>query len=504
MTLWRAFRRDRLLAIGFVLLAVAGLLPLFFTPILPFIDWNKVTGHGAILWDVAFGDGVLAHHFRINTTPVPYWTGFIITAILASIGGVLFAAKAMVAMLIVGMPLAVMRLLVALKRDPRLGLWAFLLNYERNMWAGWIAYLLGMAMVLWTLAWLLEADTWKKALKATLMSALIAVTHSQALAYLAAAGLLLYLVQPSFKRAAIHTLGLSGGLVAVLPWLGDVAYKVSAKATTAKLSDSFLLDMHTPDERISSFYDYTFHVFAGEFTSWIPVLALVLLLAGPVLVASVGRPIRDARLAPALLIMLAAALLYAVLPFSLRAPDIFHKHNYVRYGSFILVGLLLVPRQRLRGRAALALAPGIVLALAMDWHTARHFSRFSPSVEPFLEIMAAVKPNSRLLPIIVQKDDPTCAMAPIGGLHGLLAADAHSFDPYFFGSKHVPITYRPGKGIRSPVFHGRRFDWDKDLRRYDYVWIQGLHGDPFIKDKGERPVKLVLEAGMWRLYEVVK
>jgi hypothetical protein len=207
MTLWRTFRRDRLLAVCFIALSIAGLAPLFASPILPFGDWNKVAGHAAILWDVAFGDGVLAHHFEINTTPVPYWTGFVISAIFSAIGGVLFAAKMGIAIIIVGLPLAVTRLLVALKRDPRLGLWAFILNYDRNMWAGWVAYLLGMAMVLWTIAWLLEVDSWPQALKVSLLSALVAVTHSQALAYLAVAGFLLYLVQPTLKRAAQHSLG---------------------------------------------------------------------------------------------------------------------------------------------------------------------------------------------------------------------------------------------------------------------------------------------------------
>jgi hypothetical protein len=500
MTLWRKFRDDRLLAVCFVVLSIAGVAPLLATPILPFGDWNKVAGHGAILWDVAFGDGVLAHHFEVNTTPVPYWTGFVITAVLASIGGVLFAAKAFVALIIVGLPLAVMRLMVALKRDPRLGLWAFMLNYERNLWAGWTAYLLGMAMVLWTLAWLLEATTWRRALKPFLLSALVAVTHSQALAYLAVAGLLLYLVQPTLKRAAIHTLGLSGGLVAILPWLGAVADKLAGRAVTS----SFSVDMHTPDERIAGFYDYTFHVFDGEFTSWVPVLALCLLLCGPIVVASVGRRIPEARLRPALLITLAAALLFALLPFSLRGPGIFHKHNYVRYATFILVGLLLVPRQRLRRGAAFALAPGIVVALAMSWHVTRQMYGFRTTVAPFLEIIDATRPNTRLLPIIASRAYPGWPAVSLGGLHGLLAGEKRCFDPYFFGTKHVPITYRPGRGIKSPVFHGRRFDWEKDLRRYDYVWIQGLDGDPFVTRKRTWPVELVLEAGMWRLYEVKK
>ena len=54
------------------------------------------------------------------------------------------------------LPLSMLRLALALGRDPRLSLWGFLVSWDHNLFAGWHAYGLGMAIGFVVLAKLVE------------------------------------------------------------------------------------------------------------------------------------------------------------------------------------------------------------------------------------------------------------------------------------------------------------------------------------------------------------
>ncbi len=131
-------------------------------------------------------------------------------AAASAVGGVLFAAKAFVAFLAVLLPLSVMRLLLALRRSPRLGLWAFALFWEHNLYSGWVTYLLGMALALIVLALLIDMETWRDALVAFAWTVVVALTHTQALALVALGG------------AGLSLLGRPRGRSIALPRAGHV------------------------------------------------------------------------------------------------------------------------------------------------------------------------------------------------------------------------------------------------------------------------------------------
>src|SRR4029078_10212562 len=95
--------------------------------------------------DAAFGHGIVAERYRVNWLPVPYWSGYAPMYLVAAGTGPVAGAKAIVASTSLLVPLSVMRLLVALGRSPRLGLWAFLLAWDTNLYLGWGTFQIAMA-----------------------------------------------------------------------------------------------------------------------------------------------------------------------------------------------------------------------------------------------------------------------------------------------------------------------------------------------------------------------
>lgn len=495
MTLWRTFRSDRLFALLFGVLLVCAWLPLTQTPILPFIDLQNNVGGASMIVEAMTG-GPMSKFYEVNWHPVPYWTCYLIMAVVSHVSGTLFAAKFICGLLSLVLPLSVVRFLIATGRDHRQGLWAFLLVWDRNLYAGWVSFLLGMAIALYTLAWLVEMKGWLSALPVTAMSGLVALTHIQALAFLGVAGITLVLTQkPSIKRVIIGAVALSGGMVGVMPWI----LRMFENVPTSGVKDALHFQWHTPREKMAGFYDVTFGSFGGRFDTNIPIFVFGLLILGPLLLAMLRRTMPRATNWPPLVVTLSCLFLYLILPFAITGP-IFHKHNYVRYGTFILLGMLLIPKPRLQGRAFLALIPGIVLALLLDLHVARQLKDVALRVRPFQEIIANIKPHSRILPVVNEYADPACQMPPYMQFHSYAAGATRSFDPLFFDNKFTPLLYK--REGRPPFPFNAKLDYDHFIRHYDYVLIQGLNRDPFRDRTVVAPVTLVKEAGMWRLYAV--
>src|SRR5512146_1552692 len=103
---------DRPLGIAMLVLALFALLPLFATPFLPLADLPDNVAQGALLPDIIFKRGLAAYHYRVRWAPVPYWTTHVLIGLLSPIMGVINAGKVMVALVLLGIPLAVMRVLL--------------------------------------------------------------------------------------------------------------------------------------------------------------------------------------------------------------------------------------------------------------------------------------------------------------------------------------------------------------------------------------------------------
>jgi hypothetical protein len=189
------------------------------------------------------------------------------------------------------------------------------------------------------------------------------------------------------------------------------------------------------------------------------------------------------------------------MPMTIHGP-IEHWYTFPRYASYLLASLLLVPR--IRQLPFWALAPGVALAFASNVTTTVAFRSFGERTRPFLEIVDGVPSGTRLLPLEFVDGDPVTTMAALAHVHSYIAAKG-VYDPHLFDNPSTPVQSRSDLSIPGIGWFGPRgFSLARYAAHYDYILVQGLKDDPFIRESavsGYR-VRLEKEAGIWRLYRV--
>ena len=496
------FRNDRLLLAGFVVLSVSAWVPMFVTPILPLVDLGVNVGASGLIPQVLFGKGVVAEHYFVNFQLIPYWTVYLFMAFVSAVAGPFVSAKVTVGLALALLPLSVMRLMRAFGRDPRLGLWAFVLSWDRNLYWGWITFQLGMALCLWTLAKIFEARSLRAALRCLPLTLAIAITHVHAVVLtLVAGGLLTFVKRPLKKSFPIHALALSGCVLLIAPWLWS-KFGSGPQGGHGSLS----MVMHPMETRLGNLYSYTLDVITdahGGDPPSILRIAFIVLLLGPALFLLVApRPVSPAQRAAPAAFLFATAGLYLLVPFELSGP-IVHWWTYPRFGTYVLFALLLLPRPRLDGLRALWLAPGLLSAFLLHRAVQTQFRAYSEFVSPYMQIVAALPPNQLMLPLDLegyrfkQTHDGV-----IGQIHGYTAVAKSCFDPHLFDELNNPLRF-----VRSnmpPVVNWgdqASFDFNRVGKPYDYIIVYPTDMDPFTR-RWKDQVELVKDAAPWRLYRV--
>jgi hypothetical protein len=497
-------RADPLLAALTGLLAIGAWLPLAFTPILPFADLPNNAGAASLILPSLFGHGVPAHHYQVNLQPLPYWSAYALMAVLAAMGGALFAAKAITALLVLLLPLATMRLLAALGRNPRMGLFAFILAYEHNLYGGWVTYLLGMSLALIALAWMLEAKTWRDALRVVPLTLVIGLTHIQAVWLLSAAAVALTVTgRPFLRRVWLHGLAWSGCLIVIAPWLLRL---LSGAASSGPSRIGF--EYPPTGEKLASFYKFTLANLDSPSGGTATSLAFVVLLLAPLMLSQLPRlQGSSANRGGGAVLLLVCLGLYAVLPMTVTGP-IPHWYTYPRYATFVVLSLLLIPRPRLDGVYAWALAPGVIAALVMDYSVARQFAELATRSRPFLEIIAAIRPNASILPLQYDERDNHPRWEVYSQMSAYAAGEKRGYEPNMFDNPTNPLLYRHAHDLPHPGWwNPDGFSMEKHGRFWDYILVQGKTHDPVrpgVRTSSGHHARQVAEAGRWRLYEVVK
>jgi hypothetical protein len=504
--LWEVLRDDRLLLRCTVGLWVAALIPLFLTPFLPFSDLGNTTASASLMWDAAFGHGQAAHSYKVTWVPTPYLTTYGMLALFDRAFGPLLAAKLVVAIILILIPLGVMRLLVTLRRSPRLALWAFLLNFDHNLFAGWVSFLIGIGLCLFVIAWTIEARTVREACKVALWSGLVGLTHIEAVWLLMVTIPLTFpFGRPLRRRLAVHFVSGAGLALTVIPWL------VSRMATRhgTPISSTFSFEWHTPEYKIAQFFGYTLDNFVKLPSMRLAALAFGFLILGPLCLSLLPRVSTRERTATPLALVASSLGLYAFLFMSIDGPMV-HWYTYPRYAYVTLLFLLLVPTPRFDGRWALALVPGVLLVLALDVEVARQFWVFGTRTRPLVQVIDRIKPEAAVLPLVFDDDepDPELKLAPYHQLTSYIAAFKKGHMPDMWDYPGWPLVYRdenrrPWPGWDWGAMMG--FNMAAHGRFYDYVVVQGFRrADPVAPlTAGPLPrPRLVVEAGRWRLYEI--
>lgn len=498
----RLFREDRLLLAATLVLGCFALSPLFATPILPLVDMGSNVGAASLLNDAALGDGTIAEHYKLNFRLVPYWSVYFLMACLEALGGALFAAKVIVGGAVILLPVAGMRLLAALGRSPRLGLWLFLLSWDTNLYWGWITFQYGMLMALFALAWIAEIETLEDGLRTLPLTIVIALTHVHAVALVLTAGGLLALLKRPLARGLAHAgVALLGCGLPVLPWL----WTRFAGPGVAGPPLSFA--WHDLAHKLTHLFTYSLDNLPAEPGLTLAMAAFWLLtLGGLALAALTSRDVpRPQAYAPAL-ILAGVAGLYFGLPFALWG-NVSHWWTYPRFATYVLVAWLLVPRPDLSGRRALALAPGLLLAPVLHLAVYRQFAEYGRYVAPYLAIIAHLPHGSRFNPVDLDDYRASGFRQPVlGQLHGYAAAMSSSYDPHLWDEANNPLRFRRDRMLpNQDWYQPKSFDLEKHGAFYDHIIVHPLDQDIIAKNRRwRRKVELVQEAGQWRLYRVEK
>lgn len=497
-SLRQALMADPLLRWTTLVLLAAAMIPLFLTPFLPFSDLGINTASAELIWDTAAGVHPAATFYDVQFKPLPYWTTYGICAVLGKVFGPLMAAKMLTALILALVPLGTMRLLLALGRDPRLGLWAFAVSWEHNLYAGWMAMMFGVGLASFVLAWMLEAETVGDGARLAPYAALIGLTHVQATwLFGLAGGVLTFTSGPLRRRLAIHAVVFAGTLAVVVPWLlGQMLGGGGGGGA------SFTFEWHGPAHKLSQFFAYSLDNFSRRDAERAAAITLVVLVLGPLLLGLLPARAAGDRLSPVVLLAVAGGL-YAFLPFAVNGP-ISHWYTYPRYSTVVLLWLLLIPRPQLRGWAAAAVLPGVLAALLMDVKAIEQFAAFGRRTRPYLDIIEQVPPKAAVLAVVLDDNDPDpdLKLPPYHQFYAYITAFGHGYSPYLWGNNSIPLIYRPGISLPAPFWNGV-FSMDAHGKYYDYILVQGhQHGDPVaaaVGSDGTR-ARLIRERDRWRLY----
>jgi hypothetical protein len=504
-----ALADDRPLLIATAVMILLALAPLFAAPFMPLADLPDSTAAAALLVPTALKQGLAYYHYKLNLAPIPYWTTYLLVAFLSPLIGALAAAKVLVGVTVVSLPLAVMRVLLALGRDIRLGLWAFLLGWGFILFAGWVAFLVGMNLALWATAWLLTARTARDAIGVFLLSAVVAFTHAQAAIYLACMCPLLVLMRwrwswQSLRASVACAAGISS---VILPWMAS-SIRVGKRGARVP----FDFDFDGFPDKLGAFFHFTLDNQIRPLDQAASALAFVVLLFGPLLLVAVaGRGKEENedgqwRVEPALAFFVVPFVLYAALPMTIRGP-ISHWFTYPRYATHALVALLFLPRLSLRGTRAWLLLPGVLAFVFFQIRIFSQISDYATRSRPFLEVIANVAPNSSYLPLELDDTDPVVKLDPYNQIHAYIAAVKGGFDPHLFDNASIPLLYRSERRLPQTAWNAAAsFSLENQGQYYDYVLVQGLRLDPLAGRLTSKSAeaKLVVEAGRFRLYKIIK
>lgn len=495
-SLYRAFRADRLLALLTALLAAAVLYPLFRCTVLPFIDLPHHAALGGLLWDVAFKRHGAADHYWIDLTPVPYWTIYILLAVFERLLGVYAGTKLVVAIAILSVPLGFMRLCQALGRSPRLGLTAFLLAWDFNVYYGWLNHVLALGLALFLLAAILEIETPRDALRTWPLGILLALTHVLPLLFLITAVAVATLIKP---RAIVeHAVALVAPGLTLLPWL--------ARSFAGPHVDPGAV-FEPIDVRIQSFFKFTLGSGPVADTAIrAEGVAFLVLLLGPLLLFLLpqqrGRLGRFLPVAP----LLAALLLYFTLPLEVARP-VTHWGTYPRFATPLLLGALLLPNPRLTGQRVLALVPALLACLWTSSAVAQQFRAFDSETAPFYQAASLVPEGARLLPLCADNHFKSARQSMGESMYAYITARTGGYNPYLFDAPTTMVHYRKEGRPPSPSGFGRqpgRFTMKAFAGYYDYILVQGILDDPVAREprSDTRTAVKIFEGGRFRLYRL--
>jgi hypothetical protein len=445
--------------------------------------------------DPAYG---FAERYFFDLLARPYATVYLLAAGMARLMPLGAAMRIVVALCTVAPAVGLWALLAAIGRPRHHALAAVPFSFGAIWFWGFLNFLLGTGLFLAALALTVRVARDGKTLDRVALGALALVTlftHVHGLF------MLLALAPPmvwAFAPDGTRWRGWLRALVPLAPATLAMAFFVlttwhDAVGTWPRIDPGAV-------ERVGRFPDF---LAAGLPAPW-PLLSTLALLALAGLALMLRDP--DTRLPRRQRLALAAALagqllLYFALPLNTSTATFVSARHALLCALFVLP-LLPPSTKSARVPVAAAMALFAFAGLAL---TARTLARFDREARDFDPILAAIRPNQRIAPLVFDRGSPALHPSTFPYLHFAAYAQAqHGGDlaRSFAVVWNVPVRYRDGQPphrVREEVeWQPQRFSLDEDLPYFDYLLIRSRHPIPLPPNRG---LSVAAQSGPWTLVE---
>jgi hypothetical protein len=513
------------LALAYFALEPVYLAPLFLTPFIPAFDLPHHLAIVDALTKANSVDSPYARDFIVELELAPFALHYVALRALAALMPVTLAAKVLVGVVVLALPLATARLLAVTGRDPVSALAAFALAYSMPLHYGLIGFVAALPLVVWMLAEAANEQGWRTrplhaALTLGVLSLATFFAHLEAWTIGAiAAAAALFLGAMPWRTRALGIASLTPSVLACVFFLirtssdphfsGEPSF--ARALITARLREfaerGVLFDLWSridglPVHLLRGFNDGSDVVAARVFFALIGAVIVARLVAW-----TRRRPLGLSRLAPATGIIAVVLIAYLGLPHHvLHASSI-----YPRFAVLLALVLLMTIPPRLTNwphRAKGALAVLVVVALSVHgMMLARHYARFGRELVDFRQVVDA-SPAGRASGGLVF--DAESGVMNIGGIFSGIPvyyvferpAPGSSTWLYYCADPQVPCRMRnPDRVPPLPFFsYPWQFDAPRALEDLDLLFVRG--GPPADKIFGSEltRVRLLAERGRWRVF----
>ncbi len=504
----RALRADPLLAAAFFVLAAATVTPIWIGRYLPLLDLPNHLAAIAVWHEYADPRFDFSKYYTLNLAALPYWAHYYGCHLLAYVFGVEGANRVFLTLYALALPTGALLVARRFGRSPLLSLFAFPLVWSFNLAEGFIAFVAGMAMVLFGLVLAdrhAERPGLGSALWLVLLGSSIYFFHLlDYMLFLVCAGLLVFTQPEPFKIRKLLARGLP---VLACTAVGLWAFLRRSALGFADLSGAPRFNWDSLSETLTHAPERLLNVLSSSRDEWV----VLVLGAAWLLLALTAARSRDPERPPwslcelgieaCFLATLAAALL---LPRSMLRPFNWYMIN----GRFVpmaaLLGVLLL-RGPILGWRRWLLFPVVAAGLFYAGSLARMVVRFNRHVAGFDQIVQEIPLHASTLTLVFPPlDDPQVNVNCYNEWAAYTQIRRGGYDAYNF-DYGFPLVYRRYKPA-PPASHPEWLNIDREGRAWDYFLTHNETGDHelFAPLAQAGRVRLVDQRGRWKLWQRIE
>jgi hypothetical protein len=411
--------------------------------------------------------------------------------VLTYVFGLEAAARLVISLYVLGLPLSMALLARRFGASPWMGLFGFALAFNFNLQWGFLNYCLGLPatlVALYAFDVFCERPSAKSGVLAALAGVIVYSCHILTWGlYLACAGLIGLLHRGLDRRslparAAVWAGSLAAGAAVTL------GGSVNHMGQVAGMSFRFYPVRHHARELAN----YLWH---GCVAGTDDKLGLALLAAWAALLVTAPRPRVTRHDLRAVACAVTAVAAYLLLPRSVLRPAYWWGIN-VRFAAAAAIFLPLAVRGPVAGWRRWLLVPVGLLSLALLGDHFTHFRRADAFAGGFDRLSSLPPPKSRVLVMVFQPwRDPTWSYDYMRNYYGFEQAQHGGYAPWDFDND-FPFRYR--ERFPAPDWSRPRLLWDSQARYWDYVLA--FQAPPNIM--GAHAPVLVAGDGRWKLWKL--